>query len=229
MSTASDKRDSAPGWTGATTDPTRLVLLRHGQSPMSIRREYSGSRSNPDLTEFGRRQANAAARHLRDLADAEQVNFAAIVTSPQRRAQQTAEAAAEALGLDIVVDEDLRETDFGNWEGLTFSEAHTATPQLHSAWLADPSVAPPEGEDFHTVDRRVAAARGRIADQFGASDVLVVSHVTPIKALLRQGLGCGFEIFTRLHLDLASLSIVEFYADGPTSVRLVNDTSYLRG
>lgn len=229
MSQAADKRDSAPGWTGATTDPTRLVLLRHGQSPMSIRREYSGSRSNPDLTEVGRQQAAAAARHLVELVDSGNMNFSAIVASPQRRAQQTAEAAANALGLDIHVDEDLRETDFGQWEGMTFSEAHNSTPELHSSWLADPTVAPPEGEDFRAVDSRVSAARERIAEQFGATDVLVVSHVTPIKSLLRQGLGCGFEIFTRLHLDLASLSIAEFYADGPTSVRLINDTSYLRG
>lgn len=228
MTQAAEKRDSAPGWTGATTDPTRLVLLRHGQSPMSIRREYSGSRSNPELTELGRQQAAAAARHLAELADCGRMNFSGIVASPQRRAQQTAEAAAKTLGLDIHVDADLRETDFGRWEGMTFSEAHAATPQLHSSWLTDPTVAPPEGEDFHTVDRRVSAARARIAQQFGAGDVLVVSHVTPIKSLLRQGLGCGFEIFTRLHLDLASLSVAEFYADGPTAVRLINDTSYLR-
>lgn len=225
---AEAKQDSAPGWMGATTEPTRLVLLRHGQSPMSIRREYSGSRSNPELTDVGHRQARAAAEHLRGMAERGEVAFSGIVASPQRRAQQTAQAAATALGLDIDVDEDLRETDFGLWEGMTFSEAHRATPELHSAWLADPTVAPPEGEDFRTVDARVAAARARITERYGASDVLVVSHVTPIKALLRQGLGCGFEIFTRLHLDLASLSIAEFYADGPTSVRLVNESSYLR-
>nr|MDK6642676.1 histidine phosphatase family protein [Escherichia coli] len=83
--------------------------------------------------------------------------------SPQRRAQQTAKAAAKALGLDIHVEEDLRETDFGQWEGMTFSEAHNATPELHSSWLADPAVAPPEGEDFRAVDSRVSAARERIA------------------------------------------------------------------
>lgn len=221
--------DRAPGWTGATTNPTRLVLLRHGQSPMSIRREYSGSRSNPELTELGRAQATAAARHLADRVDAGEFSFAGIVASPQLRAYQTAQAAAAELGLEIHVDEDLRETDFGEWEGLTFSQVHHSSPEHHSAWLADPSVAPPEGEDFRTVDARVAAARQRIIDRFGAQDVLVVSHVTPIKAMLRQGLRSGFELFSRLHLDLASLSIVEFYADGPTAVRLVNETSYLRG
>lgn len=223
-----NSRDSAPGWTGATTAPTRLLLLRHGQSPMSIRREYSGSASNPELTELGLQQATRAALRLRQGVDAGEWDISAIVASPQIRAQQTAEEAARVLGLDIETDDELRETDFGDWEGLTFSEAHRATPELHSRWLADPTVAPPGGEDFRTVDARVAAARDRITKRYGDSTILVVSHVTPIKALLRQGLSSGFEIFTRLHLDLASLSIAEFYADGPTSVRLINDTSYLR-
>ncbi len=223
-----DNADTAPGWTGATSAPTRLLLLRHGQSPMSIRREYSGSASDPELTELGHRQAALAAGKLRAGVEAGEWNISAIVASPQVRARQTAQVAASALGLEVRIDEDLRETNFGQWEGLTFSEAHAATPDLHSRWLADPAVAPPGGEDFRTVDERVAAARRRISERYGESTILVVSHVTPIKALLRQGLGSGFELFYRLHLDLASLSIAEFYADGPTSVRLVNDTSYLQ-
>ena len=59
--------------------------------------------------------------------------------------------------------------------------------------------------------------------------MLVVSHVTPIKTLLRLALGAGSSVLYRLHLDLASLSIAEFYPDNGASVRLVNDTSYLRG
>jgi probable phosphoglycerate mutase len=57
--------------------------------------------------------------------------------------------------------------------------------------------------------------------------IVVVSHVTPIKSLLRMGLDVGPSLLFRLHLDLASLSVVDFYPDGMASVRLVNDTSYL--
>jgi probable phosphoglycerate mutase len=65
--------------------------------------------------------------------------------------------------------------------------------------------------------------------EYGGSTVVVVSHVTPIKTLLRIGLAAGPSVLFRLHLDLASLSIVEFYPDGNTSVRLVNDTTHLLG
>ena len=152
----------------------------------------------------------------------------AIICSPLARAVETAEYASAELGLDVCLDDGLRETDFGTWEGLTFSEAADRDADTHSAWLRDPELPPPGGESFRTVDDRVADARRRIADDFGTGTFLVVSHVTPIKALLRQGLDTGFELFTRLHLDLASLSVAEFYADGPTSVTLVNDTAHLR-
>ncbi|MGV0814577.1 bifunctional RNase H/acid phosphatase [Mycolicibacterium boenickei] len=212
---------SAPGWTGATGAPTRLLLLRHGQTELSVSRRYSG-RGNPALTEEGRRQADAAARFL-----AERGGVAAVVSSPLGRAYETATAAAKALGLDVRVDDDLIETDFGEWEGLTFAEAAQRDPELHRSWLRDTSVEPPGGESFDAVTHRVRRARNRIIAEYGAATVLVVSHVTPIKTILRLALDAGEGILYRLHLDLASLSVAEFYADGGSSVRLVNQTAYL--
>ncbi|WP_166905263.1 bifunctional RNase H/acid phosphatase [Mycobacterium sp. DL440] len=212
---------SAPGWTGATGAPTRLLLLRHGQTELSIARRYSG-RGNPVLTEEGRRQADAAARYL-----GARGGVAAVVSSPLGRAYETAAAAAKALGIDVRVDDDLIETDFGEWEGLTFAEAAQRDPELHRRWLRDTSVEPPGGESFDAVARRVGRARDRIIAEHGAATVLVVSHVTPIKTILRLALDAGEGILYRLHLDLASLSIAEFYADGGSSVRLVNQTAYL--
>ena len=68
----------------------------------------------------------------------------------------------------------------------------------------------------------------RLQERYQGCTILVVSHVTPIKSILGQALDATASIYHRLHLDLASLSIAEFYADGPTCVRLVNDTSYLK-
>ncbi|OMC39830.1 bifunctional RNase H/acid phosphatase [Mycobacterium sp. GA-1841] len=212
---------SAPGWTGATGAPTRFLLLRHGQTELSIARRYSG-RGNPVLTEEGRRQADAAARYL-----GARGGVAAVLTSPLERAYDTATAAAKALGVDVRVDDDLIETDFGEWEGLTFAEAAQRDPELHRRWLRDTSVEPPGGESFDAVAHRVRRARDRIIAEYGAATVLVVSHVTPIKTILRLALDAGEGILYRLHLDLASLSIAEFYADGGSSVRLVNQTGYL--
>jgi broad specificity phosphatase PhoE/ribonuclease HI len=212
---------SPPGWTGAQGKPTRLLLLRHGQTDLSVQRRYSG-RGNPVLTDLGRRQADAAANYL-----ARRGGIAAVVTSPLQRAYDTAAAAAKALGVDVVVNDDLIETDFGEWEGLTFSEAAERDPELHRRWLGDTSVVPPGGESFDAVHKRVRQARDRIIADHGAATVLVVSHVTPIKTLLRIALDAGEGVLYRLHLDLASLSIAEFYPDGASSVRLVNQTSYL--
>jgi broad specificity phosphatase PhoE len=98
---------------------------------------------------------------------------------------------------------------------------------LHTRWLRDTSLAPPDGESFDTVAQRVRRARNRIIAEYGDATVLVVSHVTPIKTVLRLALDAGDSILYRLHLDLASLSIAEFYPDGASSVRLVNQTAYL--
>ena len=212
---------TSPGWTGARGTPTRLLLLRHGQTELSVQRRYSG-RGNPALTDVGRQQAGAAARYL-----AHRGGIAAVFSSPLQRAYDTAATAAKALGLDVTVDDDLIETDFGAWEGLTFGEAAQRDPELHRRWLQDTGTTPPDGESFDEVLDRVLRARQRIVAGHGGATVLVVSHVTPIKMLLRLALDAGPGILYRLHLDLASLSIAEFYSDGASSVRLVNQTGYL--
>ena len=218
---AAARAPSAPRWTGVHGTPTRFLLLRHGQTELSVQRRYSG-RGNPGLTEVGRRQAEAAARYL-----AQRGGIAAVFSSPLQRAYDTAATAAKALGLDVSVDEDLIETDFGAWEGLTFAEAAQRDPELHRRWLEDTGTAPPGGESFEAVLDRAARARECIVAAHEGDTVLVVSHVTPIKMLLRLALDAGPGILYRLHLDLASLSIAEFYSDGGSSVRLVNQTTYL--
>lgn len=225
-------RASPVAWSGAQGAPTRLFLLRHGQTPMSVDRRYSG-RGDVDLTENGVRQAAAAAKRIASLqrslthpagADAGPLP---VVSSPLTRTVRTAEAVAAALGGEVRTHQGLIETDFGEWEGLTFAEAAERDPRLHRAWLGDTSVPPPGGESFDVVHRRVRDARDDLIDEYGGRGIVVVSHVTPIKSLLRMGLAAGPELLFRLHLDLASLSIVEFYPDGNASVRLVNDTSHL--
>jgi ribonuclease H / adenosylcobalamin/alpha-ribazole phosphatase len=219
--TVANQALTSPGWTGARGTPTRLLLLRHGQTELSVERRYSG-RGNPALTEVGRQQAEAAARYL-----AQRGGIAAVFSSPLQRAYDTAATAAKALGLDVTVDDDLIETDFGAWEGLTFAEASQHDPELHRRWLRDTSTTPPGGESFDGVLDRVWGVRERIVAAHQGATVLVVSHVTPIKMLLRLALDAGPGVLYRLHLDLASLSIAEFYSDGASSVRLVNQTGYL--
>lgn len=211
-------RDGAASWTGQLGRPTRLLLLRHGQTAMSAQRRYSG-RGDPELTELGLEQAAAAAAGIAAVADGP---VAAAYTSPLRRTRQTAEPVVAALGIGAQPHDGLLETDFGAWDGLTFAEARDRDPDLHGRWLGDETVPAPGGESFAQVGQRVAVVREELLAAHPGQTILLVSHVTPIKMLLRQALDAGPSILFRLHLDLASLSIAEFYPDGGASVRLVN-------
>ncbi|MER6478891.1 bifunctional RNase H/acid phosphatase [Streptomyces filamentosus] len=218
----------APAPTGPAPDmaaPATFVLLRHGETALTPEKRFSGSGgSDPELSEAGRRQAAAVADALAARGTVQHV-----VSSPLARCRQTAEAVAARLGLDVVVEPGLRETDFGAWEGLTFAEVRARYPEDMDAWLASPKAAPTGGgESFATVARRVASARDRLAAAHAGRTVLLVSHVTPIKTLVRLALGAPPESLFKMELSAASLSAVAYYADGNASVRLLNDTSHLR-
>ncbi len=222
MSLAQDPAGRAPAsssWTGQVGRPTRLLLLRHGQTAMSAQRRYSG-RGDLELTDLGRDQAAGVAAAIASVEEAGGVEVA--LCSPLRRARQTAGPVAAALGLPVEPHDGLLETDFGDWDGLTFAEARGRDPELHRRWLGDETVSAPGGESFSEVGMRVAALRDELLAAHPGRTILLVSHVTPIKMLLRTALDAGPSLLFRLHLDLASLSVAEFYPDGGASVRLVN-------
>ncbi|WP_229905482.1 bifunctional RNase H/acid phosphatase [Lentzea cavernae] len=210
-----------PHWSGAVGEPTRIILLRHGQTKLSVDRRYSGRGDHP-LTELGLEQAEKAAARLSKVD-----GIAAVISSPLQRAHQTARKLADKLGLEVVTHQGLIETDFGTWEGLTFAEAAEQDPEVHGRWLGDTSVKPPDGESFDEVHARVRRARTDIIAKYGGKTLVLVSHVTPIKTMLRQALDVGPQFLFRMHLDLTGVSIAEFYPDGHASVKLVNDTSHL--
>ena len=196
------------------------MLLRHGQTPMSVQKRYAG-RSDPQLTEAGVQQAAAAAKRLAS------ADFGVIVTSPLLRTVQTAQAVAAVTGAAVVTDDGFRETDFGAWEGLTFAEVRERWPAELSAWLADPEIAPPGGESFTDVSARVIAALDRLLAARTGQTVLIVSHVTPIKTLVAAALLAPPAALYRMHLDVAALCEIDWYADGPAVLRSFNDTSHL--
>ncbi|MET8224399.1 bifunctional RNase H/acid phosphatase [Streptomyces sp. NPDC005301] len=223
---------SAPsiGSTGATPPPdlgapATFVLLRHGETPLTPQKRFSGSGgSDPSLSEVGRHQARRVA-----VALAARGTIEAIVSSPLARCRETAGVVAERLGLDVVVEDGLRETDFGAWEGLTFGEVRERHPEDLNAWLHSAEAEPTGGgESFEAVARRVAVTRDKLVAAYAGRTVLLVSHVTPVKTLVRLALGAPPESLFRMELSAASLSALAYYADGNASLRLLNDTSHLR-
>jgi ribonuclease H / adenosylcobalamin/alpha-ribazole phosphatase len=212
-------RPTTASWTPPTTARTRLLLVRHGSTAHSAEQRFSGRNDLP-LNEVGEWQA--AALGAREFGP-----VAAVISSPLRRAVQTAEAIAGPRRLPVEIVDGFAETDFGVWEGLTFAEAAERDPDVLRTWRRSPDAAPPGGESFAVVGARVEAARAAVVDAHPESTVVVVTHVTPIKWLVCAALEAPPIALFRLHLDTASVSTVDHYPDGNLSVTLVNDTSHL--
>lgn len=215
-----------PSWGAAGNEATTLLLLRHGQTAMSLDRRFSG-RGDPPLTETGLRQAEQVAGRLAG------AGIDVVVSSPLARARQTADAVATRAGLPVRIDDGWVELDFGSWEGLTYAEVRERDPHGLAGWLdyvdGGPvdGPAPHGGETFAQCSRRVAAARDALVAAYPGKTVLVVSHVTPIKTVAGLVLGAERAAMSGLFLDLCALSEVRLAPGGRGSIRSWNDTSYL--
>ncbi|MEV3908426.1 bifunctional RNase H/acid phosphatase [Streptomyces canus] len=217
---------ASSGWAPADMGaPATFVLLRHGETPLTPQKRFSGSGgTDPALSDIGREQAERAAEAL-----ARRGTIQHILASPLTRTRQTAAAVAERLGIEVTVEDGLIETDFGAWEGLTFGEVRERYPDDLSTWLSDPEAEPTGGgESFAATATRIAATRDKLVTAYAGRTVLLVTHVTPIKTFVRLALGAPPESLFRMELSAASMSAVAYYADGNASVRLLNDTSHLR-
>ncbi|MDH6519440.1 broad specificity phosphatase PhoE/ribonuclease HI [Streptomyces sp. SAI-135] len=217
---------ASPGWAPADMGaPATFVLLRHGETPLTPQKRFSGSGgTDPSLSEVGREQAERAAEAL-----ARRGTIQHILASPLARTRETAAAVADRLGLEVTVEDGLIETDFGAWEGLTFGEVRERYPDDLTTWLSDPEAQPTGGgESFAATATRIAATRDKLVAAYAGRTVLLVTHVTPIKTFVRLALGAPPESLFRMELSAASMSVVAYYADGNASVRLLNDTSHLR-
>jgi probable phosphoglycerate mutase len=198
-----------------------MVLLRHGDTRLSPEHRFSGLSDVP-LSTDGTRQAKAAACRL-----ATGTPIDAVVSSPLQRAVATAAIAARELDLTTAVDDDLRETDFGEWDGFTLEEIEQRWPEAVEVWRSDPEQAPPGGESFAATAHRVNQACDRLLRDHGGKTVLVVSHITPIKILLCRALGVPLDTLYRLYLGSACISEIQWHGCGFAAVHRVNDTSHL--
>lgn len=210
--------NSIVGWDIGMGSPTTTLLLRHGETEHTVRKLFSGSGGlDPALTPTGEAQAAAAAAALADRG------ITAVVSSPMRRARQTADIVASTLRLAVSEVDELRECAFGEWEGHSFAEVRERWPDELTAWLASPSATPPGGESFEAVGRRVRRARDKVIARHPDGTVLIVSHVTPIKTLVRLSLGAPVVSLYRMELSPASLTEIQWYSDGNASLRRFNE------
>ncbi len=219
---------SAPSWAPRRVgEAARLILVRHGQTTLNAGKRYSG-RAEAPLTADGEAQLPTIGDRVADLvrqhADAAGVSSSAVVvSSPLARCRLTAGAIAQRLGrVPVTVDEALVECDFGAWEGRGFDEVRERWPDELAAWLGSTTVAPPGGESFADVAARVAPAVRRLVEANTGRVVVLVSHVTPIKLILRDALEATDALLHRLYLDPGGISVVDCWPGGAAAVRLVN-------
>ncbi len=188
-----------------------LILVRHGQTDANARGLLLG-RSDPPLTEFGHRQARALADAL-PKADR-------IVSSPLTRARHTAAVLAGAAPGDtaaegVQVDQRWIEMDYGELDGCPPTALDERAWQ---AWRADPDFVPAGGESLAAVSARVREACVELASDAASRDVVVVSHVSPIKAAVAWALGVGDEVAWRMFL--ADAAVCRIDTSGPAPVLL---------
>ena len=211
------------GW-GPPGPATTLLLVRHGVTPHTAAKKFSGGlkSSNPGLSDEGRAQIRTTADWLAPIAEGVDV----VVASPVRRTMESAELIAQRLGKTVDVEPGFAEMEFGRWDGLTFAEVAERDQAGLDAWLGSLDTAPPGGESFREVEARVLGALGRLREAQAGKTVVVVSHVTPIKTLVAQALTAPLEAVFRMELSPASVTVLSFYpeVDGKprASMRLYN-------
>jgi broad specificity phosphatase PhoE len=199
-----------------------IYLLRHGETVASRQGGYCGT-LDPELTLEGRLMAQDFAGAYGTL------DWAAIFSSPLRRAVATAEPLCEATGMRMHVKDGLKEIAFGQWEGKNSEEVGREYHDEYIRWLADPGWnAPPGGQKGIDVARSCSHVLEDIENAYSTGNVLLVSHKATIRIMLCSLLGIDIGRFRdRIGMQTGAVSVVEMAAHGPL-VHLIGDRSYLR-
>ena len=201
-----------------------MLMARHAESSANAAGELVGRGRDPGLTSLGREQADRLAAAI-----IARTSPCRVVSSPLARTRETASVVAAAFGVAVEVDDRLAEIEYGEWEGLGI--AHLATPE-GQRWRTDPSFAPPGGESLSSVRVRVASFCAEymgVTDTAAApEDLVVFSHVSPIKAAVVWALGVDDAAVWRMFLGLASISAIGRRGNGETYLETFNDIAHLR-
>lgn len=202
-------------------DNVRFFLVRHGQTEDNVHMRYIGARDEP-LTAKGVLQAQQVADAL------SQLDIKIVVSSPLKRAADTAVRIQTACGVELRLEPRLAEGSFGVWEGLTRSAVLRLggrDAEALAQWESNVSNAPPGGESLKSVQKRAVEAAESLRAEFSGSSVVLVSHVGPIKALLAHALDLPLQTSRALFLDPATISVVEWGTQ--PLLRLFNSHAHL--
>lgn len=193
----------------------RLILIRHGEPEQEAKGRCYGS-LNVGLSEAGREQIQATLDCIQNL------RAPALYVSPLKRAIESARIVAASLKIQPTVAADLREIDFGRFEGLTYEQVEKLYPEQYKLWMERPTeIQFPQGESFAEVKARVLRFKKSLLQSHPGQTVVVVSHAGANRILLAEALSIPEAAIFRIDQAYAALNVID-YLDGYAIVRLVN-------
>jgi len=187
---------------------TAVLLVRHGTTP-TTGMKLPGRAPGLHLSNEGRRQADGAAQRIGALR-----RVAAVYASPIDRARETALPIARARGLALRIERDLAEIDVGDWTGISLARARRR-PEWEIVQRHPSGFRFPGGESFMELQTRMVAAVARLVERHPGGTIVVVSHADPIKALVAHAMGTPLDLFQRLVIAPASITVIAWRRDAP--------------
>lgn len=199
---------------------SRIILVRHGQTAWHAEGRYAGTTDVP-LDEVGRRQVELVAGHL------EKFDIKAVYSSPLSRCLDLASKVADNHGLEVEVDERLREIDLGRWDGELMADIISKDGELLKQWTRDPSsVTLPGGESLSSVQERAMRWFDSAVAANPEATIAASSHGGPIRAILAAVIKLPLRRAFHLQVDLASISIINFKGKF-SNLELLNEKCHL--
>jgi probable phosphomutase (TIGR03848 family) len=198
------------------TPPTTILLVRHGQTN-STGKVLPGRAAGLHLADAGRSQAEQAAKRIAELASID-----AVYTSPLERCRETAAPIGKATGHRPRVERGLLECDFGAWTGASLRRL-MRKQEWRTIQRAPSTFRFPGGESFPEMQHRMVSTLERLRDGHRGRTIVCVSHADPIKAAMAHALGTHLDLFQRIVISPAAISVVTWFDGGP-AVLAVNST-----
>lgn len=201
---------------------TRIFLIRHGQSEWNHLNKIQGQK-NTLLTELGKKQALYLGNRLID----EKIDI--IYTSDLNRAYNTAEIISKKINKPLIVNESIREINFGLWEGLTIEDIKNHYKDEYSIWLKEPDKLNIQGfENLISLQERAMKSINEIISENHGKNIAIVSHGAILKTMILGLLSIDISHYKNISLSNVSLSIIEC-RDFNNVLMLFNDVSHLKG
>jgi len=198
---------------------TRLILIRHGETDYSLQNRYCGF-SNPSLNNKGIWQSKKLADRLGDLSSVK------VYSSDLRRAYETAKIIFKNNSIEKIAD--LREMNFGPFEGLKYEQIVRRYPKLYRNWVDNPEkVRIPNGEGLRDLRKRVKDRLSLILSQQPGKTLAIVTHGGPIRVILCDALKFDVSMFWQIRQEIGALNIIDYAKESFPTVVKMNDTSHL--